>query len=356
MKITNLLIISVSLIVFLGCKNQGGMFIGKSKYGLKFEQEYVMPSGENPVLELLPGGQAIYIIDTLLLAQHRYENPSYHWDIYNLNNLTHLKSILRNGRGPDEVLFSDYAGQYEKINNEIWMYFFDLNSARFLKINLNQSIQSGGDIIELISPINPQNSPYFVIDNDSFIYSNYSRNEGSISLIKSDNSWRNSAIYKNIYREMATNDYYKLRYSLLFNKKNRKMCLTPSYIDQIQIIDLENNNDMVLSTAKSNNWETIRQEDVLSATVFYTTTRITDDLIFTLRRNQKVMELENTPKDTEVHIFNWAGDAIAKIRLADFIVSFDVDMKNKILYGLDNIERLYAYDISSCLDYAQQRL
>jgi len=356
MRTLKLLIIFAPLIFFFGCREQGGMFIGKGKYGLKFEQEYIMPSGGDPVLELLPGGQAIYIIDTLLLAQHRYRHPAYHMDIYSLNNLTHRKSILRRGRGPDEVLFTDYAGQYEKIKDEIWMYFFDLNTARFLKINLTQSIQSGGDIIELISQIDPEKSPYFIIDNDTFIYSTYNRNDQSISLMKNDISWRNQVVYKNIYKEMAPNDYYKLRYSLLYNKKEKKVCLTPSYIDQIQIIDLEGNNDMVLSTVKSNNWETIRQEDVLSATVFYTSTRITDDFIFALYQNQKVMELESAPKETEIHIFNWSGDAIASIRLADYITSFDVDMKNKILYGLNNLEQVYAYDISSCLDYAQQKL
>ena len=355
MRVTKLLIISVSLIFFFGCKEQGEMFIGKGKYGLRFEQEYVMPSGGDPVLELLPGGQAVYIIDTLLLAQHRYENPAYHWDVYSLNSLAHLKSILRNGRGPDEVLFAIYAGQYEKIKDEIWMYVLDLNSARFLKINLTQSIQSEGDIIELISNIVSDKSPYFVTDNDNFIYNAYNRNDHSISLMKNDISWGNQVVYKNIYRGVAPNDYHKLRYSLLYNEKDKKVCLTPSYIDQIQIIDLKGNNDMVLSTAKSNDWEIIRQEDVLSATVFYTSTRITDDFIFALYRNQKVMELESTPKETEIHVFNWAGDAIAKICLADYITSFDVDIKNKTLYGLDNLERVYAYDISSCLDYAQQK-
>ena len=356
MRGAKLLIISFSLIVFLGCKEQGGMFIGKSKFSLVFEQEYVMPSGEDPALELLPGSLVINIIDTLLLAQHQLENPIYHWDVYSLNSLTYLKSILRNGRGPDEVLLADYEGQYEKINDEVWMYFLDLNSARFLKINLNQSIQPGGDIIELVSYIAPQKAPYFIIDNETFMYSDHSRIEGSVSLMKSDHYLRNPVVYKKIYEEMAPNDYYKLRHYLLFNKKDRKVCLTPSYINQIQIIDLEGNNDMVLSTAKSNDWETIRQEDVLSATVFYagTGTRITDDLIFSLFINMKVGG--EIPKETEIHIFNWVGDAIAKIRLADYIISFDVDMKNKILYGLDKLERLYAYDISSCLDYAQKRL
>jgi len=356
MRVTKLLIIFAFLIVFSGCKEQGGMFIGKNKSGLRFEQEYVMPSGGDPVLELLPGSLVINIIDTLLLAQHQHENPTYHWDVYSLNSLTYLKSILRNGRGPDEVLFTDYAGQYEKINDEIWMCFSDLNSSRFLKINLNKSIQPGGDIIELISYIAPHKAPYFIIDNETFMYRDYSRVEGSVSLIKSDNFLRNPVVYKKIYEEMAPDDYNKLRHSLHFNKRDRKVCLTPSYINQIQIIDLEGNDDMVLSTVRSNDWETIRQEDVLSATVFYasTGTRITDDLIFSLFINMKVGG--EIPKETEIHVFTWAGDAIAKIRLADYIISFDVDMKNKILYGLDNLERLFAYDISSCLDYAQKRL
>lgn len=55
-------------------------------------------------------------------------------------------------------------------------------------------------------------------------------------------------------------------------------------------------------------------------------------------------------KEVEIHVFDWSGRAVAKLSLEDSIVSFDVDMNNEVLYGLDKLSRLYAYDISGCFD------
>jgi hypothetical protein len=336
------------VLFFYGCKKQESIFIGKGKYGLVFEQEYRFPSGE-PILEVF-GSQSIQIIDTLLLAHHRYDNPAYHWDIYSLDNGTHLKSILRTGRGPAEVLFADYAGQYEKTDDGIWMYFMDLNTSRFMKINLTASIESGNDVIELISQIEPQKSPYFALGNDEFIYPEYNHEDGYVSVMKNDSSWKNPKEVKKFYRDITSGDFSKLPVSLCYNEKKQKICVNPRYVNDLQIIDLAGNNDIVFSTAGPNNWKALREPDFWeSKSVFYGAVQTSDDYIFGLYTNKKLLELVETPRETEIHIFDWEGNPVAKIYLEDYIGSFAVDIRNKVLYGIDNLEQIYKYDISACL-------
>lgn len=348
MKTVHLLIITAIFSIFYGCNNQDRVFVGKSKYGLKFKQEGIKPHTK-PIFEF-PAGSSIQIIDTLLLVQHQDENPSYYWDVYSLNNMKHLKSILRKGRGPDEVLFAHYAGQYEQINDDIWMYFLDVNSGKFLKINITESIRLGNDIIELITAIDSDKFPYFAVNNDTFIYCNNNRNEGYISLVKGDNSWKNPVMEKKYIRHITFEDFNKLTHSLHYNKKNDKVCVVPFYINHIHIIDLDGNDDIISSAAGNNNWQTISRNDISGlTTIFYSTTRTTDDFIFTLYNNKQIAEMGNTPEETVIHVFDWNGKALTRILLEDNITSFAVDIKNKILYGLDNLSYLYKYDISSCL-------
>lgn len=352
MKHIKLLTILVLITFFYGCNNDSDVFVGKSKYDLKFNQEHKFPAGVPIIEEFI--GQGIHIIDTLLLVQHQYENPSYYWDVYNLNNLKCLKSILRQGRGPDEVLFAHYDGQYENENGDICMLISDFNSAKFIKINLTQSIKSGKDVVELISDIEPEKSPYFLMDNNIFLYSDYNRDEGYLSLVKGDNSWKNPEIVKKIYKNITYDDFLKLSRTMYYNKKNNKVCIINGYVDHIQLIDVDGDDDMILSTAESDNWQAIRNENISESTkVFYTSTRITDDYIFSLYTNKKLSEFGDVPKEVVIHVFNWNGDAIAKICFEDYLTSFAVDMKNKVLYGINNMEQMYAYDISSCLEFSR---
>lgn len=350
MKNANLLVISVLSLFLYGCNNQDGVFVGKNKYGLKFKQECIQPN-ENPILELF-SGNSIQIIDTLLLVQHQEENPTFYWDVYSLNSMKHLKSILRKGRGPNEVLSAHYIGQYEKINDNIWMYFLDINSGKFLKININESIKSGDDIIELVSAVDADKSPYFILNNNSFIYCNNNRAEGYMSLMQGDNSWKNPSVEKKYIRNITSDDFNKLTHSIYYNKKDNKVCIVPFYVNHIQIIDLSGNNNIISSTSNNNNWQTLSKDGISGSTkIFYSTTRTTDDFIFALYNNKQLSEMGTAPKEREIHVFDWNGKAISKILLDGSITSFAVDINNKTLYGLDNLSHIYKYDISSCLDF-----
>jgi hypothetical protein len=344
MRITGISGLFILLAVLGGCDN---VFVGEGKYGLRFEQEYVFPSAA-PLLEVF-GGSNIEIIDTLLLVQHRHENPAYFWEVYNLNNLEPLKSILRRGRGPLEVLFAHYTGQYERVNDENWMFFLDMNSAKFMKINLTESL-SGNDIIELVTAVDPEKSPCFAIEDDLFLYFDYHEDDKNLYLMKGDYSWENPEMVKKIYRNITNDDYNKLTHSVYYNKKSNKICIIPYYVDHIQIIDLGGNNDMILSTAESNTWQTTRSQNFESTTVFYGNSTVTDEYIFALYTNKKITEMDTFPEDVEIHVFNWAGDPVAKLRFENHITSFAVDAKNKVLYGMNHMEQIYAYDISAYLE------
>lgn len=230
------------------------------------------------------------------------------------------------------------------------MYFLDLNSGRFLKINLTGSIKSGNDVIEVVTAIDSDKFPYFAVNNDTFIYCNKNWNERYISLVKGDNSWKNPVMEKKYIRHITSDDFDKLTHSLYYNKKNEKICVVPFYINHIQIIDLEGKNDIISSAAGNNNWQTVSRNDISGLTIlFYTAIRTTDDFIFALYNNRQIAGMGNTPEQRVIHLFDWNGKALTRILLEDSITSFAVDIKNKTLYGLDNLSYLYRYDISSCL-------
>jgi hypothetical protein len=351
MKIIKSSLVLVLLACLYGCKGKS-VFVGEARYGLTFAREHTFPPGE-PIFEAF-GGQSIQIVDTFLLVQHQYPHPEFYWDIYNLNNRQHLKSILRRGRGPNEVLFAHYDGQHEKVNGENWMFFLDVNANQFFKINLEQTIRSGKDSVVSISSIDSSKSPYFTINDNLFLYFPFSRSAGYMKVIKSEPYGKNPVMTKEIFGKITPEEYayYLHDNSMNYNGKKNKVCVTYGRLNHIQLIDLEGNDDLILSAASSSNWPALQQSDpmdLLNRSIFYVSPRSTDDYIFISYYNKKISEMQNSPKECEVHVFDWEGNALAKLSFQDHIGAFAVDEKNKILYGINNREQIYAYDISPYL-------
>ena len=315
---------------------------------MEFKQELLLSHSE-PLMEII-GGSNIQIIDTFLLAQHRYDNPTHFWEVYGVNSLKHLKSVLSHGRGPLEVLFSYYAGQYEKVNGDNWMFTLDMNASKLFKINLDESIRSGVDIVELISPLPRHTYPYFVTGDGLFLNLSYDQEKGTVCLIIEDNSWENPTVVKEIYSNISPEDYYIISPKIYYNRKRNKVCIIPKNLDYIRITDFKGNGDIIVSTADSDGMSSARQErdrDWMQMVMPYSNSMTTDDYIFALYINKKIANLNDIPEESVIHVFDWNGEAVAKLRFEDYVTSFAVDMKNKTIYTMDNMEQLYKYDINS---------
>ena len=77
--------------------------------------------------------------------------------------------------------------------------------------------------------------------------------------------------------------------------------------------------------------------------LYYLSLRVSSEYIYALYLNKKLGLYPHEEGETEIHVFNWEGAPIARIRIPDNIIYFTVDEKHHYIYGLKGNEELYRY-------------
>ena len=77
--------------------------------------------------------------------------------------------------------------------------------------------------------------------------------------------------------------------------------------------------------------------------LYYLSLRVSSEYIYALYLNKKLGLYPHEEGETEIHVFNWEGAPIARIRIPDNIIYFTVDEKHRYIYGLKGNEELYRY-------------
>ncbi|MFC4871156.1 hypothetical protein [Negadavirga shengliensis] len=80
--------------------------------------------------------------------------------------------------------------------------------------------------------------------------------------------------------------------------------------------------------------------------------RVYDDFFGVVYINEKEKIYETSRKNLpSILLFNWNGDPIAKLKLQNYISSFDIDFTQSELYTFDiQSDEFFKYDISDILD------
>ena len=77
--------------------------------------------------------------------------------------------------------------------------------------------------------------------------------------------------------------------------------------------------------------------------LYYSSLQVSSEYIYALYVNKKDNLFSHAEGETEIHVFNWEGAPIAKIRIPDNIIYFTVDEKHHYIYGFKGNEELYRY-------------
>lgn len=160
------------------CSNR--YFNGERHFGLEFEKECAL-SGGREMMEVFGGG-GVYVVDSLLVVTGGNQAAGYFWNVYSRNSGKFIKSMLRHGRGPSEVLYPAYNGQYEYEDGDIVAYFYDSGLSKVLKVNITESLGGTDDVIEDVCGLGYDSYPYYIDSDGKTISSLYVQEEGALSL------------------------------------------------------------------------------------------------------------------------------------------------------------------------------
>lgn len=266
-----------------------------------------------------------------------------------LSDMTFV-DFLRKGRGPEEVVNAFYSG----VRNENGRTVLDLTAANdnlLLSLDLNSTIEQGNAVIlaEYEVPSGTFNSwvvgdrvlGEIVFDEDYYSLKYYDKRD--MSLLRTVKWFGDDDYLESFYPLYGS--------SIGVKPDGTRLSLGMLFFDERNIVDLEGENHLSISTAQECRDEailkrTIREERFVQEYYYYSSD-VTDRFIYALYLNGEGIDRQ---PPYSIHVFTWDGKLSAIYQVDERLVGIAVSEDDSTLYGLTEEEELYRYSItSSCV-------
>lgn len=283
----------------------------------------------------------LHVIDTFIISTQN--NLPKYLGVYRKENGEKLKELLPIGRGPNEFLDFTFKGQYYKDKQGINLYFSDCNKGYFYALNLTETLQQDTLCVNQISKIPYRSYPTFLLDSGYISKAYIPENKKMIYLLhdSTGQAIQQFLLYNNVdfirYNQIGTADQIKPDLS--------KIAMGMLMFNQINILDLKGNNNFTITTATGNTYLSKKYLDEHDPIVYYCDLECTDKYIYALFVNQKLSEWQRIAHPTEIHVFDWNGNAIYKLKTKETLLNIDIDETEQKIYGLATEEQVFTYDI-----------
>lgn len=124
-----------------------------------------------------------------------------------------------------------------------------------------------------------------------------------------------------------------------------KIAMGMLMFNQINILDLKENNNFTITAATGNTYLSKKYLDEHEPIIYYCDLECTDKYIYALYVNQKMSEWQRIAHPTEIHVFDWNGNAVYKLKTQETLLNIDIDETGQKIYGLATEEQVFIYDI-----------
>jgi hypothetical protein len=273
--------------------------------------------------------------------------------IYNLNNLESPSiKLINRGKGPNELLTFNYYGQYEKDSSNINIWFVDDGiGKRSIKMNLTKSVKLKKAVYgktEMFSNI--QHGDRFIINDTTFLYANSVQESVGNCYLSFYNTNRKHIYNKtelfenNFDRDQSDINLFRLKIS----PKKNKILFLGTYISRIGILSLNHERSYDIQMYNYVNEKSEFNINSIDNTIYYLDACVTEDFIYALYldKSPNIYLSDSNEFNTEIHVFNWEGQAIGKIVTNTNIMHLELDEINNCLYGFKaSNEGVYKYTI-----------
>ncbi|REG78469.1 TolB-like 6-bladed beta-propeller domain-containing protein [Algoriphagus antarcticus] len=344
----------IMLIVF-GCNNKNNNIFKKIQpNNIIFEKTYEL-KGEELEIDAFVSNNLI-IFDTLIILVTPQSETLYH--AISTNDYNWDKKFIRKGEGPNEFQNVLKPLSYEKKDNDLLLTFYDKAREGLFHYNLTQSFNQGIDIFQDTISLGETTEiyrAYKITDNKVFIDNLDFINLNQIYSVYEDKKIisTDTALVSGLINQ---SDSYIMTTITSFNKNKLKYAGAMMFMDQINIYDINNPNNSLAITANNNNRPSINE---VSQTLmpykneFYVDLRQTDSYIFGLYANQSRKEWATGDNPGVIHILDWEGNPICKLKTKEKLIHFDIDSNSNTLYGMTEKEEIIKYNLDEISELAQ---
>ena len=106
-----------------------------------------------------------------ILVMRFVEREEGHFSAYSLNTGECLGDYIYTGRGPKEMLSVRYEGQWERRDDSVWMYLYDLTSQqKFCAFNLTEAVCGDDIVLRSLGKVLPNTLSAYRLDDSTNLF------------------------------------------------------------------------------------------------------------------------------------------------------------------------------------------
>ena len=294
----------------------------------------------------LIGQVDMYVKDTFAFF-YIYSDKNSFLHIYSTRSKKLLAKVGRKGDGPDDYFNFGMRG-YFKVDSlgGIHMWARD-NENKIRLIDISKSISDGKIAIEKTFKAKCDiGSTYCVNDTlaRGFSFSPDS-NIGFFEVNPSLGDDRGKYIYNTYTDPVVFNKEYQLIDGMkTFNSDGTKYAFTPVYFNTILVYDWDKKELKSASVGKALNRNNVNVSNRITVREFYTYMRVTDAQIWGMYSG--AMRINVGKGAPAIHVYDWDLNPLYHFEIDEKIKSICIDEVGKCLYGFDDEDQMYRYDVS----------
>ena len=353
MKNSWIYLICISLCI--GCIENKNIFNSIEITFENFEKELLLQSNVVPLDTTVMGISSIFLVDRFLLFLHSNRSSPYFFSVYDIKLNKFAGRFLNRGRGPSEFISLAFDGEYTLQNGENWLYLSAINEQQLYKFNLTSFLQSGISIMQLLYEYEGLQMRTRVLNDTTFLAYMFTQDKEGLRVFyrkffsTSDNKIEIDLLKHHVHNYEEFDVLWTAQH---IRPDKKKMALAMDQINRVHIIDLDDSETNISITPKGQYFVSLKelsQEEPLMTTTYYTDVKTTQDYIFALFQNQLFADLRTKPTKPEIHVFDWDGVPLYKLHFEERLRGICIDTVNKLMYGYDDYEIVYQYDLSQIL-------
>lgn len=340
----------ITSLLILGCSDNEDFLIQFTKFPVEYDLH------SKPIISLNTPGAFLELYDTLLFCCNSYDQK-YFIRIYNKNSLELYTKLLRRGKGPGEMsLFGRIALDFKNrslwisdyLHNDLWGYSID-------------SLLKRGNTAPL-SIIHLPNKVYPIIEfhcYDSLFY--LPDLGGGTGFMVFNNKGMEIKHIGNLdldENKKIIGTEYNYTLSNIFPQRN-EIVTAYRYFDKLIIRKLNGENYRIaygpdhLDIDKQ-----LKSDDFTRKEAYFPYyPKAFDNFIFAIYNGEPGMIINKdlgssvATSGRKIHVFDWDGTPVARLKLDHQIISFVIDsLKNRIIaFALDADTSIVEYDIRNVL-------
>lgn len=350
-----------ALLALLSCNtnkldNQTYMILDSVEYVQEFPKEFVLQSKKDTGIDIV-GVWDFVIQDSIMILSTRKNNGN--WKILSLPELHHLGDFLNIGEGPLELSSSPSVSDKMKLtkeNGNLQAYIYDFEYGKLLKLDVYKSIQHKELFISLINDSLPHYLfDFIVIDSNTYFCKEignmetqqlrYINNEGNRTM--------NYTMEKLNLSSVTSGMNYNILSTMTKLSEQHKIIVEMHFgLNYINLYSLDGLFEKTICLEEKLDNIRLIENLVWDERIFrFSDLRVYDEFFGVLYINEEEQIYQKSRKKLpSILLFDWNGKPIVKLKLPNFISSFDIDFIQNELYTFDiQSDQFFKFDLGDIL-------